>query len=195
MLAAGHLFVISAPTGGGKTTIAKQVLISLHGRAPLEKVVTYTTRQSRLHERDGIDYHFVSLAEFYDKKMNGFFLETTSYDKNFYGCPRNIIDTMEKDGKSFILVTDRPGATTIKTLYPPAVLIWFNVPSLEILLGRLQKRGRETGVALEQRIAIASQEISAEEKNPVFDHHLINDDLTTATAQLVQLIERSFTNS
>ena len=194
MLSAGRLFVISAPTGGGKTTIAKRAFQALTGKVPLEKVVTYTTRQSRLHERDGIDYHFVDLADFKAKQAAGFFLETTTYDNNFYGCPRAILDDI-KQGKSFIVVTDRAGAKTIKQLYQPAVLVWFNVPSLAVLEDRLQKRGRETGEALQRRMAIAAEEITAESLDPVFDFHLCNDDLTAATTGLVQLIEESLANS
>jgi guanylate kinase len=190
MFAAGRLFVISAPTGGGKTTIAKRAFQALTGKVPLEKVVTYTTRKPRLHERNGIDYHFVDLADFKAMQTAGFFLETTVYDNNFYGCPLDILDTIAK-GKSFILVADRAGAKTIKKLYPPAVLIWFDIPSLAILEDRLQKRGRETGEALKRRIAMAAEEITAEELDPAFDFHLSNDDLIAATTSLVNLIEQA----
>ncbi|MBM3893130.1 guanylate kinase [Candidatus Dependentiae bacterium] len=194
MFATGRLFIISAPTGGGKTTIAKRAFQALEKIVPLEKVITYTTRQPRLNERNGIDYHFVDLADFKTKEASGFFLETTFYDNNFYGCPRNILDTIAK-GKSFILVADRAGAKTIKQLYPQAILIWFDVPSLNVLEERLQKRGRETGEALHRRITIAAEEITEEERNPIFDFHLCNDDLNTATTELIQLIEASLTNS
>ncbi len=190
MFASGRLFVISAPTGGGKTTIAKRAFQALEGKVSLEKVVTYTTRQPRLHERNGIDYHFITSDDFKRMQDAGFFLETTTYDNNLYGCPRTIIDTI-RQGKSFIIVTDRAGAETIKKLYPPAVLIWFNIPSLAVLEERLQTRGRETGEALQRRIAIAAEEINAEDRNPVFDFHLVNDDLTLATTSLVNIIEQT----
>lgn len=194
MLFAGRLFIISAPTGGGKTTIAKRAFQFLTGKVPLEKVVTYTTRRPRLHEKDGIDYHFISKEDFTTKMDQGFFLETTSYDTNCYGCPRDILNDVAQ-GKSFILVTDRNGAKTIKKIYPPAVLVWFDVPSLDVLSERLQRRGRETGVELQRRLAIAAQEINAEEREALFDYHFLNDDLIAATTQLVQLIELSLASS
>ena len=194
MLSAGRLFVISAPTGGGKTTIAKRAFQALEGKVPLEKIVTYTTRQPRLHEKNGVDYHFVTINDFHTLQANGFFLETTSYDNNLYGCPRNILDAIAR-GKSFIVVTDRAGAKTIKQLYPPAILIWFDIPSLTVLAERLEKRGRETGEELQRRITIASEEITAEEIAPAFDFHILNDNLTVAVTALVQLIEESLASS
>ncbi len=190
MLSVGHLFVISAPTGGGKTTVARRAFELLHEKELLEKVITYTTRQPRLHEQNGIDYYFISLADFIAKQTDGFFLETTSYDDNLYGCPRSVIDAIEQ-GKSFVLVTDRAGAKTIKQLYPPAILIWLTAPSLTAIAERLQKRGRETGIALERRIAIAAQEIMVEQEHPLFDHYIVNDDLATASNDLKQLIEKT----
>ena len=189
MPSAGKLFVISAPTGGGKTTLAKRTFEQLHAQGLVEKVVTYTTRQQRLHEQDRIDYHFVSHTDFITKQKIGFFLETTSYDGHLYGCPRNIIDLIS-NGKSFILVTDRVGAKTIKRLYPTAMLIWFDVPSLAILTERLKKRGREAGEELARRIAIASQEIKIEAEESIFDYHIMNDDFETASAQLTMLIKQ-----
>ncbi len=190
MLSVGHLFVVSAPTGGGKTTIARRAFELLHKKGLLEKVITYTTRLPRLHEQNGVDYHFISIADFVAKQADGFFLETTSYDNNLYGSPRSVIDAIDH-GKSFILVTDRAGAKTIKQLYPQAILIWLAAPSLATIVERLQNRGRETGIELEQRIAIAAQEIIAEQENSLFDHYIVNNDLERASNDLRQLIEKT----
>lgn len=183
----GHLFVISAPTGAGKTTITQKVILRLEKTVPLFKVVTYTTRPPRPQELDGIDYHFISIQDFERKLEWGDFLETTSYDGHWYGSPKDILTDLT-EGKSFILVTDRAGSKTIKTLCPDAILIWLTVPSPEIIAQRLKQRGTENHEQFMSRLAIATKEMNEENTERLFDHHIMNTDLEQAMSELEAII-------
>src|SRR5436853_2205355 len=88
----GTLFIISAPSGGGKTTLVYEVIKRLAATIPLCKVITYTTRAPRPNEHNGDDYYFVTNEEFLAKKEHNFFIETTLYDTNWYGSPRSVLD-------------------------------------------------------------------------------------------------------
>lgn len=183
----GHLFIVSGLTGGGKTTITQAALKNLSEKLPIFKVVTYTTRPPRPNEREGVDYGFVSESEFQSMKLHGDFLETTLYDGYWYGSPKAILSGCAA-GKSFILVTDRAGAKTIKSLVPDAVLVWITVPSIEVLAERLRHRGTENSKATAQRLAIAAQEMDAESNETIYDHHIMNDNFQNAVNDLVRLI-------
>lgn len=190
----GVLFVISAPTGGGKTTIAMAALKTLSPTIPISKVITYTTRPPRTGEINGKDYHFVERNDFLQKKQANFFLETTVYDNHFYGSPRTIFDDM-KQGKSFIMVTDRPGALVIKQLAPEASLIWITVPNLETIENWLHMRWPDKNNLVQQRLAIAEQEIAIEQQKPAFDFHVMNEagKLQEAVDQVIEIIVRETT--
>jgi guanylate kinase len=183
----GKLFVISAPTGGGKTTVARRVLQQIGNLMPISKVITYTTRQPRSNELPDIDYHFVTAKEFLAKKEQGFFLETTTYDTAWYGSPASIKTDLAK-GKSFIMVTDRPGACVLKTLVPEAVLIWITVPSPAVIAQRLEQRGTESAEQLKRRLALATQEITIEREEPIFAYHVVNDNLETTANEVIAII-------
>jgi guanylate kinase len=183
----GLLFVLSGPTGSGKTTIAHNVLDRIAKTHNISRVITYTTRPPRPGERNGIDYHFLAPEDFLDKKNNNFFLETTTYDNHWYGSSREIIDNLAR-GQSFLLVIDRPGAKNIKNLHAQAVLIWVDVPSLQILEDRLKKRTAENETALKRRFAIATKEIEDEAKEKTFKYHVMNDNLDTAVQDVIHII-------
>lgn len=183
----GKIFVISAPSGGGKTTIAKEIIKKKGSALQLSKVITYTTRPQRPNEQDGVDYFFVSPKDFLLKKNQNFFLETTMYDNHWYGSPRSIL-TEVNEGKSFIFVLDRPGAKSIYKLIPDAILIWIDVPSIDVLADRLNKRHSESDASLERRIALAKQEIEEEKKHPFFTYHIINDTLNKALQDVENII-------
>ena len=183
----GKLFIVSAPTGAGKTTVAKTVLTKLETQIPLSKVITYTTRPPRPQEINGKDYHFVTIDDFVSKKNTGFFLETTVYDGHWYGSPKSIIAEL-KTGKSFLLVTDRPGAKTIKSQVPDAVLIWLDVPSKEVLLERLGHRTSANQQERQHRLALAQREIDQEKTKRFFTHHVMNNTLDDAVHQIIKII-------
>jgi len=181
------LFVVSAPTGGGKTTLVVRVLAKFGSTLPITKAITYTTRPARPGEINGKDYFFLSKEDFLNKKANGFFLETTQYDDQWYGSPINLMDEI-KNGKSYILVTDRPGAKTIKALIPKAILIWIGVPNLDVVIHRLKNRGTEQCEQLARRVNLAAHEIEDEQNHPLFKYHIINRDLNEAVAELAYIM-------
>ena len=188
----GKIFVISAVSGAGKTTISNKLLELYHDAFDISKVVTYTSRPQRQGEIDGKDYHFLSLDEF--KKLNneGFFLETTEYAGNFYGSPASIINDLAI-GKSFLIVTDRPGALHFKTLIPGAVLIWIFVQDIDTIRQRLSLRNSESSKQLENRLSLAEQETAAEKQSPMFDYHVKNDKVDQAVAQIHEIIKAALT--
>ncbi len=183
----GRLFILSAPTGAGKTTVAQAVLATLGAQVPLSKVITYTTRFPRPQEVNGKDYHFITVDDFLAKKDHGFFLETTIYDGHWYGSPKSILSELNT-GKSFLLVTDRPGAKTIKSHAPNAILIWLDVPSKEILIERLRHRRATNQQALQQRIDLAQHEMGQEKTEHFFTHHVMNNTLDDAVKHIITII-------
>jgi guanylate kinase len=182
----GKLFILSAPTGGGKTTVATNVLHIVGTTHPFSRVITYTTRLQRPGEQNGIDYHFVTETDFLKKKAENFFLETNQYDNKWYGSPRSIIEDL-KQGKSFLAITDRNGARAWKRNIPEAVLIWLDVPNVAIIAQRLHKRGDSEAV-IKRRTAIAAQEIAEEKQEHFFDHHVMNEDLQKAIEDVVKIV-------
>jgi len=184
IFAHGLLFVLSGPTGSGKTTIAQHVLSHIAKTHNISKVITYTTRQPRHNERNGIDYHFVTPEDFLNKKNNNFFLETTTYDNHWYGSSREIIDNLAH-GQSFLLVIDRQGAKNIKNLHAEAILIWIDVPNLQTLEARLKNRNDNV---LARRLAIAAKEINEEVKEKLFKHHVLNDNLEIVVQDVIHII-------
>ncbi|MFH0898634.1 MAG: guanylate kinase [bacterium] len=184
----GKIFVISSPSGCGKTTIVKKVIKKIGNIYDLHVVVTYTTRPPRTNEISGRDYHFLSPEDFENKKNTGFFLETTQYNGEWYGSPASVLE-QTKQGKSFIFVIEQKGAQSlIKKLKVP-VLIWILPPNLEALEQRLRKRGTETEKHLTRRLDIARQEIEFEEKNKIFNHWIVNDNLDQAVQEVRVILE------
>jgi len=182
----GKIFIISAPTGGGKTSLSKALLDQ--DDLPLIRVITYTTRPRRGKEINGKDYYFISKKDFLEKESQGFFLETTKYDQHDYGSPKSIINDA-KHGQSFLMITDRPGALHIKKLIPEAVLIWITLPNITIIAERLRNRGREKSKeALQRRIDIAKKEIDIENREKEFTHHIMNINFDQALAQVKKII-------
>lgn len=184
----GTLFVVSAPTGGGKSTVVTQALQGLEKKFPISRIVTYTTRPSRPGENPGVDYHFVSKELFKKLQSENKFAEITQYNNNFYGSPRDFLLQLD-EGKSFIAITDRAGVVFYKNLCPDAILIWIAPPSLEVLQQRLKLRGSETAASLQQRLALAEKELALEQASPLCSHHIINDQLPSAVNQLVEIVE------
>jgi len=183
----GKLFIISAPTGVGKTTLVSRALKQLKDEISIDRVVTYTLRTSRKGETDGVDYHFISPESFQEKSVDGFFLETNVYHARSYGSPASIIDDLE-EGKNLILIVDREGAKSAVAAVRDAVTIWISAPSLEVIKQRLIGRGTESGKKIEQRLEIAKQEIEYEEKHPMYRYHIVNDIFETAVGELVHII-------
>src|SRR3989338_2709281 len=117
------LFVVSAPSGAGKTTLVKAALEHLCKKFPIKRVITYTTRPARAGEMDGEHYYFISVNDFKQKVTEGFFLEWSSWYDHYYGSPVSIIEEIKK-GTSFVAILDRAGAAEVLRAYPKAVCIW-----------------------------------------------------------------------
>lgn len=139
----GTLFIVSASSGAGKTSIVTEVIKRLKNTYCVERVVTYSSKTARSCEVNGRDYHFVSVAEFQARIAEGFFLETSCAYGTYYGTPRTIVEGLGQ-GISYILIVDRAGAAAIANQISSVVLIWISVGSLSILEERLYARDRES---------------------------------------------------
>ena len=184
----GRLFIISAPSGAGKTTIANAVIGKLGDDYPISKVITYTSRSPRDNEVQGRDYCFISKEDFSEKKKKGFFLETTEYNGQWYGSPQFILDDLV-DGKLFIIITDIKGTKSLVEKIGDAVLIWLAPPSHETLRKRLVKRGTESSEGIEKRVMLSKKEMEQEKKESFFHHRVINDSFELAANELCQIIK------
>ncbi|MBC8044114.1 MAG: guanylate kinase [Rhizobacter sp.] len=174
--AAGKLIVFAAPSGTGKSTIAKRLLAATSN---LVFSVSATTRPKRTGETDGVDYFFLSEDEFREHVANGDFLEHEEvYAGRFYGTLKEKIDAALQAGKNLLLDLDVKGAMSIKQHYGErAYLIFIKPPSLEALRERLSARRSETEEMLTKRLERAKFEMSFAEK---FDCTITNDDLEKA---------------
>ncbi len=184
----GTLFIISAPTGGGKTSLINEVLPKLKKKHAIERVTTYTTRKPREGEKCGKDYHFVSPSDFGRLSLDGKFLEANYFFNNWYATPNSIFETLSS-GTSLILITDWQGAQKLKDLQCKPVLIWIKPPTEEILESRLATRGTEIGMALQLRQEEGIAEMKKEEKIKLFPQHLVNNDFKVASRELIKLLD------
>src|SRR3990167_753346 len=128
----GKLFVLSGPSGVGKTTLAAMLFARLGKSHNLSRVITYTTKSPRVGEQNGVDYHFITVPEFESKLLSGFFIEYSKSYGHYYGSPRSILLDL-KQGKSLLLVVDQTGACNIKRQFVQAILIWIAPPSIHEL--------------------------------------------------------------
>ena len=179
----GKIFVISAPSGAGKTTLVG----FLKKNFPLlAESVSCTTRNPRGTEVDGIDYFFLSKEEFFAKREAGDFAEWAEVHGNFYGTPLDFLRRQLDSGKDIICDIDYQGAINIKKAFPKeAVLILVLPPSMEELESRLRKRATDDPEVIKKRLHNAKNEIL---HYPYFDFVVVNNDLETALKQLETII-------
>ena len=181
----GKLIILSAPSGSGKTTIAKELLQS---DLKLEFSISATSRQKRGTEIDGKDYYFVSADEFRQKIANDEFLEWEEVYKNiFYGTLKSEIERIWQNGNNVVFDVDVVGGIHIKNIYKDdALLVFIMPPSIEVLEERLRHRGTETEESIKTRIARAEWEISYKEK---FDKIINNDNLESAIKETIRVVQ------
>lgn len=178
----GKLYVISAPSGAGKSTLVLRLL----ARVPeLAYSISHTTRSPRGAERDGEDYHFVSVPEFTRIRDTGGFAEWARVHDNFYGTSKERLEAFLKAGKSVVLDIDVQGARQVLGHYPEAVTIFVKPPSLEELERRLKNRGTDSPETIKKRRRNAEGEMAQEH---LYRHVLVNDDLDRATDELTGII-------
>jgi guanylate kinase len=183
--ARGLLFVISAPSGTGKTTVV-DLLIE---RCPaLGRSRSYTSRPARPSERDGVDYNFVSRPAFEAMVRQDAFLEWADIFGNLYGTARRDIEAMLAGGIDLVLVIDVQGARQVRARMPEALFVFLKPPSWEELVRRLVGRGTETEEERNRRLETAKDELAAE---PEFDVTVENTEVHLAAEELVALMEGS----
>lgn len=178
----GIVFIIAAPSGGGKSTICKELLAH---DPHLAFSVSYTSRMPRPRERDGVDYHFVSREQFRVKVNRGEFLEWAVYVDNFYGTDRAATEAVIDSGRDILLDIDIQGGDAIKAAMPDCVRIFILPPSRDELRQRLIDRGTNTPEDLGKRLATASNEVP---KAAEYDYMVVNDDLAQAVAGVRTII-------
>ena len=185
---AGRLFVVSAPSGAGKTTFVKQVVTRLGHECDLHKVITYTTKQPRPGERQGVDYHFLSEADFKMRIKEGFFVEHSTVYGAYYGFPKEVFSFL-KEGKSYMGIVDLAGAASIKAYTSEAILIGIRPPCEDVLVQRLADRAEDSEGAISFRLGLAQDELDRI-KEGFFKHIIINDVLDEAVKRLESIVRK-----
>jgi len=180
-LAKGTLYIISAPSGAGKTTLVQALVTSLSDAAVS---VSHTTRKMRDGEEDGVDYYFISEQEFTEKVESGDFLEHAKVFGNHYGTSRQHIQEQLLKGVDVILEIDWQGARQIRQLMTDCKTIFILPPSIPTLRERLTSRAKDTEEIIQQRMAEAVSEMSHYAE---FDYIVINDQLDTAIQELTAI--------
>jgi guanylate kinase len=184
------LILISAPSGGGKTTLCQQLL---KARPDMTRAITCTTRAPRPGEKDGVDYHFFTAEEFFKRLHAGNFLEHATVYGNSYGILKSELLGKLREGKDVLLNVDVQGAATIREqaesepqLKRALVTVFLTPTPLTVLEERLQKRGADAAVVIQKRLAVAKQEI-AQWKN--FDYLLISGTKLEDLRRILAIIE------
>jgi guanylate kinase len=183
----GKPYVISAPSGGGKSSLIAKLL----QRFPnLVYSISATTRPPRGDERDGIHYYFKTREEFEEMIRNGELAEWNEVHGNFYGTPRGPVDAVLSFGGSVILDLDVFGKPNFDKAYPDAVGILIVPPSIEELERRLRGRGTDPEDVIQVRLKNAIDEIEYACNEGKYEHTIINDNFDHALEQLVAIVER-----
>lgn len=175
--------MISAPSGGGKTTIVKEILREF---PDFRFSVSATTRSKRPGEVDGKDYFFLTRSEFESKIADGDLVEYEEIYSNYYGTLKSEVEKALANGENIVFDVDVKGGLSIKGKFPEAVLIFVRPPSVEVLKRRLEGRGSESSEQVEKRMARASMEL---EKGQLYDYIIINDELKRAVREVFDIIK------
>ena len=177
------LLVLSSPSGGGKTSIAKNLL---QARDDLGYSVSATTRPLREGERDGVDYHFISRDEFLRRRDAGEFVESATYGGQLYGTLRSEIDGLFARGRHAVLDIEVEGARQIRKSFPNSLHVFVLPPSADVLVQRLTGRKTEPRDVVRDRITRAAEELGAVAE---YDYAIVNDNLVLAVAQVAAILD------
>ena len=177
------LLVLSSPSGGGKTTIARSLL---DGRDELGYSVSATTRPMRAGEVDGKDYHFLTRDEFRRRVEAGAFVEWAEYGSNLYGTLWSEVEMLFSVGRIPVLDIDIQGAQQIRAAMPDAVLVFVMPPSAAVLAERLKRRNTEPPERIRQRLEVAALEVEA---IPAYDYIVENDNLVAAVSMVASILD------
>lgn len=174
----GIIFVISSPSGGGKTTICRELLKQL---PELGYSISVTSRHPRSLEKEGKDYFFISKAEFDEKIKKGDFVEWAEVHGHHYGTPRSPLEETLHSGRDIILDIDVQGALQIKKEYKKSCLIFLLPPSLGTLASRLKERKTDNEKEIEKRLAKAQEEMASLKE---YDYVVVNQELSRAVEEV-----------
>ncbi len=182
-----RIVILSAPSGGGKTVVTKELLKrrpDLFGYS-----VSATTRQPRPGEKDGLAYHFLTRAEFERRRSAGEFLESAEYAGELYGTLRVEVERVLGRGLNVLLDIEVKGAQQVRRTYPTALAVFLLPPSALVLLERLKGRKTESAEALAARFEIAVGELVASLSPLQYDHVVENEDLNRTVESIVRIVE------
>lgn len=181
---AGRLFVVSAPSGAGKTTLCRAVL---EHYTDMLYSISYTTRPARDGEKNAVDYYFIPESEFKKGISRGKWVEWAEVHGHYYGTSAEFLNNGLVAGKDILLDIDVQGTLQIREKYPDCITIFIVPPSLEILRQRLESRGTDSPAVIEQRIHNAEDEMG---KKSLYQHVIVNDRLPEARKRLISLIQK-----
>ncbi len=177
----GVLYIVSAPSGAGKTSLVKALL---KNDLAIRLSVSYTTRAARPGEVDGRDYHFVDRHRFEQMLAEGEFLEHAEVYGNYYGTSKGSISRDLNAGRDILLEIDWQGANQVKDHFPQSASIFILPPSFSALRTRLKGRGQDSDEVIERRLAAAAHDVAHAE---AFDYIMVNDDFDHALLDLVAI--------
>jgi guanylate kinase len=175
--------VISSPSGGGKSTIARHLL---EAREDVSYSVSATTRPIRAGETDGSNYHFLGRAEFERRVAAGEFIESAEYGGHRYGTLRGEVEKGLAAGKHVVLDIEVAGARQVRAKFPNSVHVFVLPPSAPVLVQRLRGRKTEDAATVGKRLAIASEELLAARE---YEYVVVNDDVVDAVAHVAAILD------
>ncbi len=180
----GLVFIISAPSGAGKTTLCRAVRDRF---ADLQYSVSYTTRSPRSGEQNGVDYHFITAREFENGIQSGRWAEWARVHGNYYGTSAAFLDKTRAAGRDIVLDIDVEGTRQILKRYPDSITIFVMPPSMEVLRQRLEDRGTDSAEVIAVRLKNAENEMA---QKGLYRHIIVNDRLPQAVAELIAVFEK-----
>lgn len=175
--------ILSAPSGGGKTTIARALLSR---RQDIGYSVSCTTRSPRAGEIEGKDYYFLSRSDFISKRARGEFAESAEVHGNLYGTLRSEVQKVLETGRHVLMDVDVQGASLFTKAFPQSVTIFILPPSAEVLMERLRLRQTESAQQLADRLQSALQELQAVDE---YEYVVVNDDLDRAIGRIESIVD------
>lgn len=175
--------ILSAPSGGGKTTIARELL---RQRTDIGYSVSCTTRPSRQGEVEGTDYYFLDTDSFQSARERGDFAESADVHGNLYGTLRREVDRVLASGRHVVMDIDVQGARQFVVAYPDSVLVFILPPDAGVLLRRLKERGTESGESLSRRLSSAVAELKAVS---LYGYVVVNAELKSAVSSVSKIVD------